>query len=494
MLQIATHFDRSKLDQTQDYTGNLMVSISAPEDPDSPRTPICVALVLDVSGSMSGYCPDGRTKIEALKDTAARLIQNLTDKDEVAILPYSDSVMPVQHRIKVTNKEGLLLAIEKLRTIANTNISGALLAGFEEVNCEFQGVQRVLLLTDGLPTVGVTDGNRLLEMVRNRSNRNITLSTFGFGNDADQELLASMAKEGGGNYYYISGGKDVREAFARELGGVTSCEAQNIQVKVKPNQGNGNEILEILNDYNVTKEGDNDSVAVINAEDIYQGETKHILVRMKIQKPNGKPKDRPFSIAHVEVSYNETKAKTGERQKVEFNPKVEFVKPDEADKDADLKVAEQVGILETAAAQLRAVKLANQGDFAAAKGILRSARMNLAGLAAQGSDIALQAEGLMELAEVDFDESVYTPTHANQHVNAARGTMRHRATASGNANVAALYQTEKQKKMKVAFDDSKGKVDPVAPVVPVNPVVPVVPAPPAPPAKKDFTKSKKRQR
>jgi Ca-activated chloride channel homolog len=488
MLQIATQFDRAKIDKSQDYVGHLMVSITAPEDKGSVRTPISTALVLDVSGSMGGFCPDGRNKLEAVKDTAAKLIQHLTDKDEVAVIAYSDNVMVLVQRMKAANKEAINLAVEKLQTLGITNLSGGLLEGLNQINKDFQGVRRVLLLTDGLPTAGVLDKEQLLKLVRDRQDKTTTLSTFGFGNDADQELLASMAKEGGGNYYYISGGKDVRAAFARELGGMISCQAQNIQVKIKPNKGNGNEILEVLNDYNVTQEGDDDSVAVIAAEDVYAGESKHILVKMQVKKPNGHAKDRPFSIAHVDVLYDETK--TGERRRDEFNVKVEFVKPEEADKDPVLAVAEQVGILNAAIAQLRAVNLANQGDFSGAQMSLASATEQLFSLHSKGSALAGQAEFIVRSASADFHQGKYSQTHANRHLNSARATMRHKAAGTGGQNLSELYKTSTQNAFEAAFEKDDPSATPKK-----EPEVQQPPANVTPPSHKSkFTKSKKRGR
>ena len=82
-ISISTQFDREKVDHTQDYEGHLMVSMQA-EDKEFTRTPISTVLVLDVSGSMHGSTQCGKSKMDLLKETATKLVQNLTDNDEIA--------------------------------------------------------------------------------------------------------------------------------------------------------------------------------------------------------------------------------------------------------------------------------------------------------------------------------------------------------------------------------------------------------------------------
>ena len=235
-----------------------------------------------------------------MKDTAATLVRNLTDKDRIAIVTFSTSVSVLLPSQGAGNKEPVLRAIEQLTPTSSTNMSGGLIEGLRQIEEQFDGVQRIMLLTDGLANVGVSSREGLLALVKERDSK-ATISTFGFGAEGDgyggcdQELLADMAKAGGGNFYFIND-RDIGNVFARELGGIVSCQAQNITVKVTPN--NGHEVVEVLNDFTVE---DQNGTAVVTAGDIYVGEKKHVLFKMKISKPNGEAKDRPFSFAKVEV-------------------------------------------------------------------------------------------------------------------------------------------------------------------------------------------------
>ena len=412
-VSVKAQLDRAKIDRAEDYEGHMMVSVTG-SDKGFKRTPICTVLVLDVSGSMCG------PKIALLRETAKKIANNLTDKDEIAIVAFASHVETVLERTNAANKGAILAAIARLQATTCTNMSGGFLQGIKQVNEKFKGVKRVMLLTDGLANEGTTDREGLMGMAKGRDS-SCTMSTFGFGTDCDQELLADMAKAGGGNYYFISG-EDIKNIFARELGGMLSCIGQNLEVRIRPNKGG--EVLEVLNDFTVA---DEDGEAVISAEDLFAGETKHILVKFKVAKPEGKPKARPFSVAHVTVAYDGVKSKKHEKH--ELNPKVTFVKEKDADAEPVLEVAEQVALIEAANAQLAAVEAAERGDFAGARSFLRGAQVMCAGLVDRGSHSARGLRHTMGASLKGFTADAYTGAYGSTVSNAALNATKYRKAA-----------------------------------------------------------------
>lgn len=447
---IETQFDRNKISKDEDYEGHLMVTVEA-EDRDFERTPLCIALVLDTSGSMCGQVASGQTKIGAVKDVAAQLVRNLTSKDRLSIVKYDSHVETLLPMGRAGDKEKALAAIERLEPGSCTNLSGGLLEGLAQIDEKFEGVRRVMLLTDGLANQGVSDNAGLLKLVKGRDSK-ASISTFGFGTNADQELLASMAKEGSGNYYFIEDTRDCKSVFARELGGIASCVAQNIELLVTPNKNN--EVLSVLNDFDVedAKEGR----ALIKADDIYVGETKHVLVKMKVGKPDGSPKDRPFSVAHVKVRYDLV-GEGAVREERELNPKVTFVKAEDADKDPVLEVAEQVGILEAAKAQAEAVRMANVGNFAGAQNALRSAGVVLQSLGSRGSQRSIKAKKLFDASIDNFKVGKYTADYGAAKMSDSEGTLKYRATTDVEGGMSNLYENKSMKDMGQKFNDAPGQ-------------------------------------
>lgn len=448
MLQIVAQLDRKKISRDKDYEGHLMVSIKA-EDKDFQRTPVEAILVLDVSGSMAGMTAGGQSKLEAVKLTATKLVKNLTEKDEVAIVTFSGNIEVLQARINGGNKEAIYRAIASLRPLDSTNLSGGLLEGLKQVNKEFSGVKRVMLLSDGQANAGVFGREALVNLVKDQVKDGVTLSTFAFGNDADQETMADMAKAGQGNFYYIKDGRDMDDVFARELGGIISCLAQNIKVKIKPS--GDNKILEVLNDFTVT---DEKGTAVIGADDAYVGENKHVVLKMNVIKPDGKVKDRPFSVAHVEVSYDGLKSKKVEKH--ELNVKVEFVKDSEADEKPVMEVAEQVAFLTAARAQLKAVELANAGNYAGAQAEIKTAGIFLNQMAHEGSTCAAEAERVLLASHAMYDPQNYSMDFANATKGTARSATRYKAGgACGQSigNLAGQHSNKAQQSMLRAFNE-----------------------------------------
>lgn len=500
-ISAKARFERNKLDKSKSHSGYLMVSLAA-NDSDFVRTPASFTLVLDVSGSMAeqvstfslfnhnpspkpiiyGCRPGGwnqqptydthwldksKTKLDLLKETANKFIDNLAAPDEISIVVFDSNVRVLANRQSGSNKEALKNLVNTLYAGSSTNMSGGLLQALQLVNKDFKGVRRVMVLTDGIANVGVShpDGLKAVvsQMVNNGDSKKpyCTLSTFGFGTNCNQELLADMSKIGMGNYYFIADGADLENTFAKELGGVLGCVAQNIEVKVKPNRGV--KIESVLNNFTV---GDDAGTAIVKAEDIYASENKHILIKVALKQVS-KPKPRAVSMAHVEVSFDELK--TGKRQTLTFNTKIEYVKTEDADTIPILEVAEQVAILEAAKAHKMAVQFANLGNFVGASNILRSASLALDDAASRGSEIACFAATSHNMTTDSFTADKYSTSYGATVAASADSTLKTRVGTKGLSDV---YMNKGAEDMTKAF----------------NAATPVVP--PTPPTKKGFAKDR----
>jgi len=172
-VSVKAQLDRTKIDKGEDYDGHMMVSVTG-SDKDFKRTPICTVLVLDVSGSMGG------TKMDLLKETATKIAQNLTDKDEIAIVAFASHVETILERTNAADKSKIVAAISRLHATTMTNMSGGFQQGLRQVNEKFKGVKRIMLLTDGQANQGISDRAGLLDVVSGRDSC-CTMSTFGEG-------------------------------------------------------------------------------------------------------------------------------------------------------------------------------------------------------------------------------------------------------------------------------------------------------------------------
>lgn len=213
----------------------LLVRIIAPEVSErARRAPLDVAFVLDRSGSMHGG------KLELAKEGVSLAVSRLRDADRVALIVYDDEVTPVQPLAAATPriKASLRLALHGVDPGGSTYLSGGWVAGCQELaeapapegNGAQTRIRRVILLTDGLANVGMTDPRELAQHAGQLRRRGIATTTLGVGQDFDEGLLSAMAEAGGGNFQYAPDASVLRDFFARELQELFSIGASGLTV------------------------------------------------------------------------------------------------------------------------------------------------------------------------------------------------------------------------------------------------------------------------
>lgn len=170
-------------------------------------------LVMDVSGSMEG------AKIEQTKQAAHFLVDNLNPGDRFNLIAFSTGVGLWSDSLQPGNQETIAAAhrwIKGLRAGGSTDINRALLEALAQLsNNEDRRPAYILFMTDGLPTLGETESDRI---VRNALNnmpqaRHIRLFTFGVGYDVDTDLLDTLSSELGGRSTYIKDDERIDEAL-----------------------------------------------------------------------------------------------------------------------------------------------------------------------------------------------------------------------------------------------------------------------------------------
>src|SRR3989441_8640744 len=122
-----------------------------------------ISLAIDSSGSMDGE------KIEQAKAAALALLKQLRPTDQISIVSFSDTVtvqLPMSH---VGNSREVAAAVKAISVSGLTAMYDGLQAAFQQARQTSQEpgtVNRVLLLTDGNPTVGKTDGREFVTLAQ----------------------------------------------------------------------------------------------------------------------------------------------------------------------------------------------------------------------------------------------------------------------------------------------------------------------------------------
>jgi len=256
----------------------LNLDVKATEVPGiSKRTPLNISVVIDKSGSMAS-----KNKLDYVKKAVEYIIDELGYNDYIPIVTYDDYVKVVYSSSLVEDKTLLKSEIRKILSGGFTNLSGGMSEGFNQVEKAVRRgyVNRVLLLSDGLANRGITDRHELTRIVKDKSNYNgITISTFGVGNDFNENLMADLAVYGNGNYYYIKNSVDIPEIFANELRDVRILTAQDTKIKVKfPS-----DYLSVKNVFGYHYEVIGDEI-FIDMKDVFSGQKKTVLIKFNVDR------------------------------------------------------------------------------------------------------------------------------------------------------------------------------------------------------------------
>lgn len=162
-----------------------------PEDGDREPVKREVTLVIDKSGSMRGE------KIEQAREAAIQVISGLKEGEYFNVIAYSDTINKLSAGAveKTTQNEAEAIAfVESITAVGGTNIHDALMAAVRTEPAE--GVlPMVIFLTDGLPTVGVTQESAIRGAVAKSNKHERRIFGFGVGYDVNAPLLTAVSRE-----------------------------------------------------------------------------------------------------------------------------------------------------------------------------------------------------------------------------------------------------------------------------------------------------------
>jgi Ca-activated chloride channel family protein len=381
-MEILARFPYSQIDHTKDNEGHLVLSLVAPAiDWVTQRPKLAVLPCIDLSGSMQG------SKLEYAKKSIRKLVDQLTPGDICGLFAFESNFHPLVQPEPVTPafKEKLKAAIDNLRIMGGTNYSGALLGAIEAVkklDLPLSFVQRIIFFTDGQPTEGVTDKATILNLASKALGTSaVTISFFGYGNigggvynGCDQDFLVECSKQAKGNYAYVKDPDAALSAFGKELGGLLSAYASDIRVSIEP--VNGHQITKVVSDVDAEEE-DVTGQVFIKIPDLLAEETRHLVMSTKLVKQN-QAFPRPATIFNVSVSYSVITADgTKESKQEEIKARVQFVKPDEVQKEADKEIDSIVGLAQMVRAQIEAETKAKAGDYKTAAAVMDAMSIQL---------------------------------------------------------------------------------------------------------------------
>lgn len=202
-------------------------SVSAEESP--ARN---LVFLVDTSGSMT---PEDRLPL--LKKGLGMLVGTLRPIDRVAIVAYAGSAGLVLPATAGAEKGTILAALNRLEAGGSTNGGEGIVLAYKlaEENFIKDGVNRVILGTDGDFNVGTTSEGELVRLIEEKRKSGILLSILGFGHgNLKDATMEKLAHHGNGHYAYIDTLDEARRIFV-EQGAALQVVAYDVKVQVEFN-------------------------------------------------------------------------------------------------------------------------------------------------------------------------------------------------------------------------------------------------------------------
>jgi Ca-activated chloride channel homolog len=211
----------------------VMLGMNTPIDPATlERPPLNLAIAVDTSGSMAGE------SIAYVREGLYRMLDDLGADDRVSLVSFDDDAIVVVEALAGDDPE-LTLAIGSLQADGRTNIYDGLRVAYERVEAHADPTlqNRVILLSDGEATTGITSDTRLVEMSAAYNAEGYGLTTIGMGEGFQPELMRDLAEKGAGAFYFLEDPSAVQEVFEEEVKTFLVPLAKDVQLSFQVDPG-----------------------------------------------------------------------------------------------------------------------------------------------------------------------------------------------------------------------------------------------------------------
>lgn len=192
-----------------------------------------LVFLIDVSGSM-----DEPDKLPLLKSSFRLLVNRLKADDTVAIVTYAGNAGTVLEPTRVSEKSKILSAIDRLEAGGSTGGAEGIEAAYDLAQKAFvkDGVNRVMLATDGDFNVGPSSDEDLKRIIEEKRKEGIFLTVLGFGRgNLNDSLMQTLAQNGNGSAAYIDTLAEAQKTLVEESGSTLFPIAKDVKFQVEFN-------------------------------------------------------------------------------------------------------------------------------------------------------------------------------------------------------------------------------------------------------------------
>ncbi len=211
----------------------MHVAIKGYDVQPSARPKANLVFLIDVSGSM-----DAPDKLPLLQSAFRMLTGKLRPDDSVSIVTYAGEAGVVLEPTKASDKDKILRAIDTLTPGGSTAGEAGIREAYRLAESAFvkDGVNRVMLATDGDFNVGQSDDDDLKRLVEKERKSGVFLSVLGFGRgNLNDRMMQAIAQTGNGTAAYIDTLAEAEKMLVEEASSTLFPIAKDVKIQVEFN-------------------------------------------------------------------------------------------------------------------------------------------------------------------------------------------------------------------------------------------------------------------
>ena len=211
----------------------LHIGIKGHELPADQLPPANLVFLIDVSGSMRS--PD---KLPLLKSALKLLSARLRPQDRVSMVVYAGASGVVLEPTPGSERFKIRTALDALEAGGSTNGAAGIRLAYALAEQAFidNGINRVLLATDGDFNVGTANFEALMDLIARKRRSGISLTTLGFGGgNYNDRLMEQLADRGNGNYAYIDTLNEAQKVLVDEISSTLNTIAKDVKIQIEFN-------------------------------------------------------------------------------------------------------------------------------------------------------------------------------------------------------------------------------------------------------------------
>lgn len=216
--------------------GYLMAIIEPPQIKKSDEPPLSdIAILLDCSNSIS------HEDLESGKKAVGLLLGKLRHRDRFDVICFTSKPKRIFDGLVEARRKNLSLAmnfVETFRSSGGTDIYNTILAAFDLFDSK-KRPGMILLVTDGKATIGKTNPEALIEMVRHYNKSKIRIFIVAVGPSPDVATLDQIAKITGGAILQVPKSKNFESLVSAWLSNMISPSVTELAVNLKGLSGEG---------------------------------------------------------------------------------------------------------------------------------------------------------------------------------------------------------------------------------------------------------------